>query len=63
VSLKLNKVLYNHADLINLIKNNTAALTNTNPTDLYVDLFIKDRKISVSVVRKDKKELIIDENF
>lgn len=57
--MKFNKINYDHADIIGLIKHNTAALTETSPADLYVDLSIKDRKISVSVFRKDKKELEI----
>lgn len=57
--MKLDKIVYNHLDLINLIKNNTGLIVNCDPRDLYVDIQFKSGKFNIEVFRKDKKELEI----
>lgn len=58
--MKLKQIIYDHIDLINLIKNNTSLFTDANPADLYIEFKItKNSKINIAVFRKNKKDLEI----
>ena len=58
--LKLKSIKYSFQDLIELIKNNTAAMTNNDVKDLFVLFKSKNGQATAEVVRRDKKELIIN---
>lgn len=57
--MKFKGVNYSQIDLIELIKNNTAAMSNCEPRELYVNLNISGGKVTAEVVRKDDKEIEI----
>jgi hypothetical protein len=58
--LQLTSINYDHQDLINLIKNNTAALLELNYKDLFVELKIKNNRITAKVFRPDGKILTVN---
>jgi len=56
--LKFKSINYSTIDLIELIKNNTAAMLDISPGELFVNLKVdKNRKVYSEVIRKDGKEL------
>lgn len=60
--LKFKSINYSHGDLIELLKNNTAAILNVDPKDLYVLFKINKNQVTAEIVRRDKKELIVNDN-
>lgn len=58
--MTFNQINYSNRDIINLIKFNTARLTNSEEKDLYIELNIQKHHIEAKVRRIDKQDLIIE---
>lgn len=57
--VEIQEVRYQQSDIVNLIKQNIADLTDANPRDLKVILEIGRNHVAAKVFRYDKKNLEI----
>jgi len=60
--MTLKSINYDHQDLINLIKQNTAIICDIEPARLFVEFQIQGKRVNVKVIRLDKKEIEINDS-
>ena len=58
--MKFSEIKYCNRDIVNLIKFNTAILTNEDEKDLYIELNIHKNYVEAKVRKIDKQDLLID---
>jgi len=58
--MKFSEIKYCNRDIVNLLKINTAMLTNEDEKNLYIELNIQKNYVEAKVRRIDKQDLIID---
>lgn len=58
--MKFSEIKYCNRDIVNLIKFNTAILTNEDEKDLYIELNINKNYVEAKVRKIDKQDLLID---
>ena len=58
--MKFSEIKYCNRDIVNLIKFNTAILTNEDEKDLYIELNIHKNHVEAKVRKIDKQDLLID---
>ena len=58
--MKFSEIKYCNRDIVNLIKLNTAILTNEDEKDLYIELNIHKNYVEAKVRKIDKQDLLID---
>jgi len=58
--MKFSEIKYCNRDIVNLLKINTAMLTNEDEKNLYIELNIQKNYVEAKVKRIDKKDLIVE---
>jgi len=58
--MKFSEIKYCNRDIVNLLKINTAMLTNEDEKNLYIELNIQKNYVEAKVKRIDKKDLTVE---